>query len=322
MNPDRIRALLPKLGSKAYGSRAGWVLATCPMVWNHGGEESDAFGVSFSGKKKSRVKCLSCGYSGDLTDLLFDIRDGVRKHPHFAHRFSLGVASSLVASEFEEMELTAEDIPDFEAVEAKTEVVFPESWLKTFKLATQFPQAVGYMLKRGIRLETIEALDVRFDPVQGRVCFPVRDFKGRLMGLQGRKIMKNPNSLTYNQYGYKGHRNPNIWMGEHSLDLDAPVVLCEGPFDYAKIWQVYPNVAASFTSGLSKAKVLRMGDADDIISFYDFGKGGDAARKYLHKYLPAPQYNIVDVIPTQEEDDAGSMDESAIMEYLSQHVEL
>jgi 5S rRNA maturation endonuclease (ribonuclease M5) len=322
MTPDRIRALLPKLASKAYGKRAGWILGTCPMLWNHGGSESDAFGVSFSDKKKSRCKCLSCGYSGDLTDLLFDVRDGLRKHPAYASRFDLKLASAIVSSEFESMELLAEDIPDFEAHEPKTEVVFPESWLATFKRAVDFPQALGDMTKRGIRPETVEALDVRFDAVQGRVCFPVRDFNGRLMGLQGRKIMKNPSSLTYNQYGYKGFRNMNIWMGEHELDLDKPVVLCEGPFDFAKIWQVYTNVAASFTSGLSKAKTLRMGDADDIVTFYDYGKGGDAARKYIHNYLAGPQYNIVDIVPSQEEDDAGSMPESAIMEYLSEHVVL
>lgn len=320
MTPDRIRALLPHLNSKVLGQRSKWVLGTCPLVWRHDGHHSDAFAVSHDPKKKSRVKCLSCGYSGDLTDLIFDVRAGLKAHPDLAHAYNLSVAAHSINAEFEEMELTAADIPDFEAKPQSIELPFPEEWLATFKPATAFPQALGYMEARGIKKATVEALDVRYDPIQQRVCFPVRDFKHRVMGLQGRKIMKNPQSLVYNQYGYKGHRNSHVWMGEHTLDFDKPVVLCEGPFDYAKIWQVYPNVAASFTSGLSKVKTLRMGDADDIITFYDYGKGGDAARGYLKKYLT--KCNIVDIIPTQEEDDAGSMSESAIMEYLSQVIDL
>lgn len=313
MKPEKITILLPMIGSQKIGIRAGWVLATCPMKWRHDGD-SHAFAVSFDPKKKSWCKCLSCGYSGDLTDVLLDIRFGLRKFPEFAVRFNLAMASPMVATEFEDMELIAADIPDFETPVVKHEQLFPELWLASFKSIHQFPEAVGYCVGRGIESTTLKALDVRYDPSQKRVCFPFRNPKGELMGVQGRSLEKD-SALRYYQYGYHGHRNMHIWMGEDTLNLDQPVVLCEGPFDYAAIWQVYENVACSFTSGLSKAKVKRIGDADEIITFYDHGKGGDAARGSIRRFLPG--YPIQDIIPTEDEDDAGAMSPEQICEYLS-----
>lgn len=326
MKPERIKSLLPHIASQHTGSRTGWVLGRCPMLWNHQGQDQNpSFAISHDPKKKSRVKCLSCGYSGDLQDVLMDITFHLRKHPEYVHRFNLSIASTIVHAEFEEMELTDSDIPDFETPLAKTETLFPELWLQSFSHADKFKDAVAYMKKRGMPLSLVADLDIRFDPLQRRLCFPYRNFKGELMGLQGRIIDPPPNPepdnwLPYFQYGYKGKRNAHIWMGEHRVNLDDPVVLCEGPHDYAKIFQVYENVAASFTSGLSRTKVRRMSDADTIITFYDYGKGGDAARAAIKKYLP--KHPIIDIIPTQQEDDAGAMPLDTIRNYLSDHVPL
>ena len=319
MKPEKIKQLLPLIASKAVGSRTGWLLATCPMLWSHGSEPSAAFAISTDPKKKSRCKCLSCGYSGDLTDLLLDIRFNLKTKPEYAHRFKLAVAAPMIAAEFEEMELTVEDIPDFEDKKEKTQVVFPTAWLNGFKPIMNFPEAVEYCVGRKILKSTLIDLDVRYDPQQKRVCFPFRNFKGELMGVQGRSI--EPDSqLRYFQYGYYGKRNMHVWMGENTINLDEPVVLCEGPFDYARIYQHYENVLASFTSGLSRTKVKRISDATEVITFYDYGNGGNAAREAIRKYLP--HYPISDIIPTQAEDDAGSMSPEQIELYLQDHVAL
>lgn len=314
------------VGSKYVGKRTGWVLATCPMRWKHSGNGSDAFAISHDPKKKSRCKCLSCGYSGDLQDLLLDLRYGLNKNPEYEVNLQLSAASAMIHAEFEEMELTAADIPDYEAPVEKHERIFPEMWLEGFRSISYFPEAMTYCQKRGIDLETLKTFDVRFDPAQRRICFPFRNFKGELMGMQGRHIdniqfkdKDHPDApLRYYQYGYYGHRNMHIWMNENNLDLDDQVVTCEGPFDLCKIFQAYPNVAASFTSGLSMTKMKRLGDADSIITFYDHGQGGDAARESHRKYLKG--YPIVDVIPTEEQGDAGAMSMTDIRALLKEHV--
>jgi hypothetical protein len=328
MKPDKIKALLQALNAKKRGERPGWILGSCPFAWKHGGEAGHGeFAISNDPKKKSRYKCLSCGEHGDLTDLLLDIQFALRTHPELRPKYNLLLASAMVSAEFEEMELSAADIPDFESPVEKDEHIFPEQWLESFKRIQLFPQAMNYCLGRGLSEEVLKDLEVRYDPHQKRVCFPFRNFKGELMGLQGRYIGDEQTKdkshedgiLRYYHYGWHGHRNMHIWLGEEKLNLDMPVVAVEGPFDYAKVFMVYPNVAASFTSGLSMTKLKRLGDADTLITFYDHGHGGDSARESFEKYLK--KVPMVHIIPPEEDGDAGAMDPADIREALREFLE-
>lgn len=323
MKREKILALLPYLNTKhaLAADRGVWVGAHCPLgPWQHGGFDKDpSFAIKASDKKKSICKCLSCGFGGDLMDLAYEIKKHQKKQPEIG--YNLGSAMQLIANEFADLDFDMASIPDWEEPTAKKEVVFPESWLQSFHKLAKFKEAHDYVLSRGLPEAMIDDLDLRFDPIQRRVNFPFRNFKGQLMGMQGRSIDKIPhNDLRYFQYGYQNHRNMHCWMNEDRLDLDKPVVVCEGPFDLTSIMRVYPNVAASFTSGLSKDKIRRLADADSIITMYDYGHGGDAARKSLRDTLKGMP--IYDVIPTQEQDDAGAMTLPEVALALQEHVTL
>lgn len=319
MKQDKIKALFPLLNSKVTGYRSGWVEGHCVFgPWRHGGkDEHPSFAIKVSDKKKSIAKCLSCGAGGDLMDILFKLKYYLKKEP--AAGYNLAAAMQLVADEFSDYDLNPSDIPDYEEPKEKTELVFSKSWLSSFKKITEFPEGVDYCLKRGLTAKMMGFLDLRFDPIQRRVGFPFRNFKAELMGIQGRAI-DEANGLRYYQYRYKNHFNSHVWLGEHHLDLDQPVVLCEGPFDYSSILRSYPNVAASFTTGMSMDKVRRLSDAVEVITFFDYGKGGDAARSRIADALKGTP--ITHIIPTEEQDDAGSMSEIEVAECLVDHVEL
>lgn len=322
MSPENVAKLLPLLGTQLASQRTGWVIAPCPLVWNHGGRDNNpSFAISHSKNKKSIFKCLSCGKGGDLQDLLLDIQIGLRKHPHDAKRFRMDLASAMILSEFEDLDIDPQPIPDYEQPEPKAFHPFPEKWLKTFPLADKFPEAVSYWKSRGLTASDMHTHDVRYDSTRRRIGFPFYDFKGKLAGMQGRTIDKDE-ALRYYQYRHKVDgsyvSNLHIWLGEHKVNFDEPVVLCEGPFDYAKIHKVYPNVLASFTTGLSKRKINRVATADTIITFYDFGKGGNAARKALRESLT--NCAIIDIVPNEQLGDPGAMDASEIAEMLSPHV--
>lgn len=317
MKQDKVVALLSFLNSKKTGYRAGWVVGHCPRIWKHGGKDNTpSFAIQDTDKKKSRCHCWSCGFSGDLTDLLMDVGVYVRKHQ--LPGYDISMASQLISTEFEDLEFNPDGIPDYDEAPEKIETVFSEQWLKSFKTIDQFPEAVEYCQGRGLDSQMMQRLDLRYDAKQRRVCFPFRNFKGELMGVQGRAIDKT-NDLRYYQYGYTGKRNPHIWMNESNLNLDDPVVLCEGPFDLASIARVYSNVAASFTSGISKSKLMRVASGGLIISFYDYGTGGDAARETITKYLPG--YPVIHIIPTEQEDDAGNLPVQSVASYLQPHVQ-
>lgn len=300
-------------------TRGPWIEGRCVLgPWRHSGKDKNpSFAIRVDSKNKSICKCLSCGFGGDLMDLLFTVRDYLNKSP--AQGYNLQKASELISNEFDDLEFSGHDIPDFDEGIKKKETAFPEHWLTLYDPAWKHVCAVNYLQSRNISAQVSKELDIRYDPTRKRVGFPFRNAAGKLMGMQGRAIDKS-NELRYYQYGYQDVRNTHVWMGENRLNLDLPVVLCEGPFDLARIYASYKNVAASFTSGLSVEKLKRLSDASEIITFYDHGKGGDAAREKIKDVLKGRV--IHDIIPTAAEEDAGAMPDQSIRGYLNPYVPL
>lgn len=320
MKQDKIVQFLKAVNSKRTGYRSGWIEANCPLgPWAHanGVDASPSFGIKESSKNKSICKCLSCGWGGDMLDLVFHLSHLQKKHP--AEGYNLDVAAKLATDEFDDLELSFGNIPDYGDEPIKHEIVFPEEWLASFRKLEDFPDAVNYVTERMLSGVMVEALDMRYDPLQRRVCFPFRNFSGKLVGVQSRAIDKDV-ALRYYQYGYQGHRNGFNWMGENIIDLDKPVVLLEGPFDYASVFRCYQNVAASFTSGLSVEKCKRLSDVSEIITFYDYGMGGTAARSRIEELFKGVP--ITHIVPTQEQDDAGNMSLDEVWNSLEGHVKL
>jgi 5S rRNA maturation endonuclease (ribonuclease M5) len=230
----------------------------------------------------------------------------------------LKVVAEIIVKELENFELDFGNIPDYEEAVVK-DSIFSEAWLATFMLATKSKDAMKYLESRDVPMQVIARMDIRFDPIQRRIGFPFRNAAGLVLGVQGRAI-NDDNPLRYYQYGYNGKRNAHAWLGEHWMDLDEPLVLVEGPFDVAKVMQVYGNVVASFTAGISVTKLKRIRDASEIITFYDFGKGGEAARSKIHQVMGKKV--IADLIPTEEEDDPGNTPIDKIKEMLENYVSL
>lgn len=321
MKREKINALFKAFGSKTTGYRAGWVEGHCILApWRHvGGKDAHpSFGIKADPKHKSICKCLSCGFGGDLLDLLFRVRELQNKHP--ASGMSLADAAAIISNEFEDMELDASDIPDYGDVKIVKDIkAFPAHWLKSFKSYDRFPDAIEYLDGREVSPLVARMLDLRFDPIQRRIGFPFRNFNKEIMGVQGRAIDKDT-ELRYYQYGYMGHRNMLAWMGEDMIDLDKPLVMLEGPFDFASVFRVYQNVVASFTSGLSVEKLKRLAGAYEIITFYDHGSGGNAARTRIKEVLG--KIPMIHLIPTAEEGDAGAMRQPQVAGYLQNLVKL
>ena len=313
MNLERIKTLFRYLGSPHTSTRGKWVSGHCPLgPWKHEGgtDKHPSFAIQVS-KQRSKCKCLSCGFGGDLDDLRLVLHHYEKKNPTGR---SYKEAVQLIATELDDSEFDPTDVPDYGESTLAHDLIFPEFWLESFQSVWKFPHAVQYLKDRNLADETIKALDVRFDPLDRRVVFPYRDKLGQLVGAQGRAI--GPNPLRYLQYGYNGVRNPLAWMGEDTVDLDKPIVLVEGPFDYAAVWQVYPNVLASFTSGISWEKCARIGDAEEVITFYDYGKGGVAARDRLTKFFK--KVPIIHLTPSEEEGDPGAMTGDSIKKLLDE----
>lgn len=319
MKREKIEALIPLLGSKVTGFRNGWVEAKCPFAkWRHDGgkDNNPSFAIHANAKKNSTYKCFSCGKGGDLLGLQIDLAMELRADPQPG--FNLGEAATLIVNEFEELEFDP-NIPDYEDEVKPVAVPYPEWWLTSFKPAWEFFEARMYLRTRDVSKVTSTQLELKYDPIRKRVCFPFRDHQGRLMGMQGRDIT-NKDPLRYYFYAHKNVRNMQYWLGEDHVDFDKPVVLVEGPFDYASVFRLYTNVMASFSAGISDEKLAKVAGASELITFYDQGKGGDSARARVHKVLSG--IPIIDVYPENEGGDPGSMSAAEVSYHLGEHISL
>jgi DNA primase len=162
--------------------------------------------------------------------------------------------------------------------------MFPDWWLESFAPAYDMPWARAYLDSRDVPASVVKALDLRADSEERRICFPVRDFANRLMGLHGRAVDTGA-PLRYRMYTYAKKNNPMIWLGESWIDPSKPIVVVEGPFDLASVYRVYHNVTSPLYATPSADKIRRMADCMEWITFFDRGKGGDAGREKIAKVL-------------------------------------
>ena len=317
MNREGVEQLLPLIGSrKQPAGRSGWVIGSCPFAeWRHSGgvDRHPSFGIKVNDKGRSEYHCFSCNSHGDLEDLVLELRGyGVS---------GLGEAAQLIARELEEARINP---PDFEELQGRRRgpqvVPYPEDWLASFPRAQVFPEAMQYLEGRGVPGEMVGRLDLRFDTSKRRVCFPVRDWEYRLVGLHGRDI-------TGTSYPYHAYLNPAtsafnkvVWYGEHWLKPERPVLLVESVFDLAMAIQVYPNTLCSLSVGIGEGKARRLSGILDIVTLYDYGTGGDSARSLLSKYLKGVA--LRHLRPTEAEGDPGNMTLERLREVLEGYLPL
>lgn len=306
MREERVVQLLACLNSQLdpKSKRTGWVVATCPFApWTHetGHDNHPSFGVNLpKGGKTQIYNCFSCGEAGGLDDLVFDVRDHYRKKKDV--RYQIGKALEILVADDEEV--VDFEVPEYdEPQENPDEVIFwPEHFVQSFKSVFAFEEALEYLKTREGDYAVWQKADLRFDSDRRRVCFPIRDFDGKLVGLHGRHIKDHP--LPYYAYGFQDRRNKICWFGEHWLDLDRIVVLVESVFDAASVLRIYDNVICPLSAGFSKEKVRRIDGALGYITLFDNGTGGDRARERLSECLKS---DFVHVKPPEGCKDPGEM---------------
>lgn len=281
-----MRKILLLLGSTPAQAqtRAEWFVASCPLApWTH--DKGTDANPAFAMKREPGdpfTNCFACGWHGTLKDLVFDIRHRNKLRPHLDVSWVKVYELIEKAEEDLGIHLDAPDIEDLLFSAVAEHHVFPDWWLESFPPWSEIGFAREYLEERDVPASVANWLDLRADTTQKRVCFPVRDFKGRLLGLHGRAIHAGVDP-RYRMYLQAGKNNPLIWLGETWVDFDQPVVVVEGPFDVASVLRVYPNVVSPLFANPSEEKLLRMGDAFEIITLMDRGMGGDAGRNKIAK---------------------------------------
>lgn len=301
--------------------RGGWIVSNCPFGnWrhDHGKSGEDAFGVRLD-PGLPFCNCFSCGYHGDAADATIELRHLEKQSPSGIDR-DFGRAAELVEKADKEFVLNLDGPGVEEALALKTLMhPFDEDWLDSFGPVLDFKKARAYLTQRNSPSEVLEAMDVRWDSDQERICFPIRDFKGRFMGLHGRTIHPNVEP-RYRMYNPKGNTNPLIWLGESWIDVDKPILIVEGPFDVVSAARVYRNICSPLFANPSFDKIRRMGDCLEVVTLLDRGKAGDQGRHRFEKSLPGSK--VINLVPPDGIKDPGVATVDELVDMLGTFLDL
>lgn len=311
---------MPLLGSRPGGQhRDGWVVGSCPLApWTHdsGIDRNPSFGIRIE-SGVPHAHCFSCLYSGNLYDLLSRLRFHLQ-HDTEDRGIDLGAAMRALSGAEDETPPIRMGRDDDRP---SREEPWPEEWLHTFPRAIDMPRSSEpreFLIRRGIDDDMAEEMDIRYDGIRHRVCWPLRDFGGRLRGLVGR-ILEGYEGGKYLNYPRGQHRTADIWLGEESVDMDRPVLIVEGPTDLASVRRVAGNTLAALSAGISQYKADRLKLAGRIVTLFDQGAAGDLGRDRLVKLMP--NTSILHAY-LERSDDPGEAGEEELREVLYGLVDL
>lgn len=324
MKPSSTIAVLKLLGSKVplSQSRGGWIECSCPLgPWEHTNGKSSprVFGARNTGRDPL-CKCFSCAFVGDLSDLAAEIM--MRNAHQRASAIDFKKVFELLAEADQESELVNLDSPGIEELlESSADGIkpFPAWWLGSFPPYTEFGWAKDYLAARGVHPKIASMLDLRADPNEKRVCFPVHDFEKQFAGLHGRAVNK-ATEPRYRMYSWQHSNNPIVWLGEGWIDFNKPILVVEGPMDLASCMRVYRNTTTPLFANPSAKKLARMADALQWVTLLDHGTGGNKGRENISKYMKETE--IIHLVPPANRNDPGACSAAEIIDVLKDTLDL
>lgn len=243
-----------------------WVGLCCPLApWRHAGgrDSSPSSGISVKDDGTSIFHCWSCGAKGTVPWLLKELEKYT------------GESFKSIISSIEDGEFLGGTLPEWgsrkrDVIEAR---YLDESYLELYD------SAVGhwYLRDRGIDRVVAEDLQLLIDPEdsQGdeRILFPVFDRKKRLQGFTGRAVL---DTVELRVRDYHGFQKANALLGLHLVNPDDRfVIVVEGLFDMATVYQYGYSVVATLHAGLTDAQFALLKDLGmPLMLMFDNDKAG------------------------------------------------
>jgi len=287
MNLHQLTLLANSLGGSLSEGTSRFHKTKCLLAhWKHDGGIDNNPSAAISTDQPHVFTCFSCGSSYRLFELVYEIHRLNQKDPApFEINFTQALDIAMAEEDPDPSGLAFDPgaLKAYEEAQMQGPQPWPEQHLSNFQPAYDH----WYVQSRGVPRMLAQSYDIRYDPYYQRICFPIRDFGGQLMGLHGRAL-DSKNELRYFSYGFMGQRNPEVMIGEHLVDASKPVIVTEGMFDMTQIAQIYPNVLAVKSCQIQKRMMQRLSEFPAIITAFDTGKGGNIGRQavelaYDHK---------------------------------------
>jgi len=259
-----------------------WVTTLCPFApWSHekGKDTNPSFGVSVKEDGDTSVyHCFTCKKKGKLSDLpkhLTDVSDDdawMEFQEDIPEDESLG--AGLPTWNNRKVKERAERLPQ----------PLPVSHLQVYDKAGAHP----YLQERGISSAAAESMDLRVDEDDGhgteRILFPLFSPDGGFYGYTGRAVLPDAQPRIRDYFGLP--KKLLLLGAEHVEPHDDKIILVEGLFDYAKLFQHGMCAVASMHANLTDYQAQILKDfGRPVVVMYDNDKAGRDGAKIVKQKL-------------------------------------
>ena len=252
MREQALREILAEVDVQVvHLNRRNWLVAKCPFaeyLHEYGTDTNPSFFIKVAPDGYSGYNCYTCKQTGNLTRF-FDKLGSLRGHDYNA----LAIRALL--------EETPDNFEDWDQVrdeEARMTPLDKDIYFRMYPSALSSKNSVNYLRRRDISKETVELLEIRHDPDEARILFPVYGSQERLYGFTGRTTLpkeKWPRTKFAKVKDYSGLKKDRLLLGEHLIQDDKPILLVEGLFAYANMYEIgadeFCSPVASMGSHLS-----------------------------------------------------------------------
>lgn len=176
--------------------------------------------------KNNRIKCFSCGWSGDIFDLIRQ-EYGLKEHKEIFKKAEAIFESTQLPSEARKRSTQYQDIPKQK-----------KNYTAYFKRVQSQLRQTDYLLKRGVSYETAERYGVGFDP----------NFRFSMNGpttpaiilFTGQHSFTVRNTLPQVDEGERVRKIGGcpLYLGGMLSKADRPLIVTEGEIDALSVWEV------------------------------------------------------------------------------------
>lgn len=263
-----------------------WVMGHCPFApWKHdsGRDRNASFGMHVDPHGPSGFNCFTCKTKGgSAVDFAMEL-----------YRLTQDDYYLDMADGVDGIETYGGPLPQYDQIInwVQQHLILDEplgrEYLDIYDPAPDHP----YLEQRGISPETAEELFIMVDSNDHgseRIVFPVFSPDGGLHGFSGRAVLDNVRPKVRD---YPGLKKQLLLLGSHQLEDADCIMLVEGLFDYALMYEYGYYVVAALHSGLTQEQAnILIGIGKPIYLFYDQDvagvQGAVVARGLLAPHIP------------------------------------
>ncbi len=196
-------------------------------------------------------------------------------------------------------------IDELEATRRKIDWKSARAWLDYSGSARdKEDEPIEYMLNRGFWPDILDRFDIGWDKISERICIPIRNEEGHLVGFKARSLEKNP-KMRYTvlggpEYGFDTYQTKKVLFALDKAKTGGELIICEGELNTIAMHQHgYTNTVGISGKILSDDHVeLIKKNGQKVILIFDEEEDAINNAKKLRRFLPTT------IVPEHDKDPA------------------